>query len=171
MRKSDQNDWRPSKARGWNATGNTIFIDAAIWSCCRSILGKLNRTMARLNLYGFTFLGYVEVFVEWPIGLASFWTSAFFSVTLCKIPSVFKYCTWLNKVPFNGRMLWIEAVLISADPFAGSRTMDWTIAGEEKSLCNEQNLGACTVVNIFFDKYVRLPFLSSCVHWRCAATS
>ena len=40
-------------------------------------------------------------------------------------------------------------------------TMDWTIAGEEKSLCNEQNLGACTDVNIFFDKYARLPFSSA----------
>ena len=51
--------------------------------------------MARLHLYGLTFLGYVEVFVEWPIGLESslFGMSVFFSVTLCKIPSMFKYCT------------------------------------------------------------------------------
>jgi hypothetical protein len=83
----------------------------------------------------------------------------------------FRYVPDGDIVPFNGRTLRMEAVLIGADPFAGSMTMDWTIAGEEKSLCNEQNLGACTDVNIFFDKYVRLQFLSSCVHRRCAATS
>ena len=76
----------------------------------------------------------------------------------------FRYVPDGDIVPFNDRTLRIEAVLIGADPFSGSMTMDWTIAGEEKSLCNEQNLGACTVVNIFFDKYARLPFSSLCVH-------
>ena len=76
----------------------------------------------------------------------------------------FRYVPDGDIVPFNDRTLRIEAVLIGADPFAGLMTMDWTIAGEEKSLCSELNLGACTDVNIFFDKYARLPFSSLCVH-------
>ena len=83
----------------------------------------------------------------------------------------FRYVPNGDIVPFNGRTLRMEAVLIRANPFEGSMTMDWTTVGEEKSLCNEQNLGACTDVNIFFDKYVCLRFSSSCVHRRCAATS
>ena len=83
----------------------------------------------------------------------------------------FQYVPDGDIVRFNGRTLRMEAVLIRADPFEGSMTMDWTTVGEEKSLCNEQNLGACTDVNIFFDKYVCLRYSSSCVHRRCAATS
>ena len=67
----------------------------------------------------------------------------------------FRYVPDNDIVPFNGRTLRIEAVFISANPFDGSMTMDWTILGEEKSLCDLQNLSACTDVNIFFDEYVR----------------
>jgi len=66
----------------------------------------------------------------------------------------FRYVPDSDIDPFIGRTLRIEAVLIGANPFDGSMTMDWTILGEEKSLCNAQNLGACTDINIFFDKYI-----------------
>ena len=82
----------------------------------------------------------------------------------------FQYAPDKNIVPFNGRTLQLEVVLISADPSEGSMTMDWTITGEAKSLCNSGNLDACTDVNIFFDKYVNLRFPSSCIYRPFAAT-
>lgn len=82
----------------------------------------------------------------------------------------FQYIPDDDIVSFNGRTLQIEAVLISANPSDGSMTMDWTIIGEGKSLCNGGNLDACTDVNIFFDKYASFPFPSSCIHRLFAAT-
>jgi len=69
----------------------------------------------------------------------------------------FQYIPDDDIVPFNGRTLQVEAVLISVNPSDGSMTMDWTIMGEGNSLCNGGNLGACTDVNIFFDKYASFP--------------
>ncbi|KAJ2919612.1 hypothetical protein MD484_g799, partial [Candolleomyces efflorescens] len=56
-----------------------------------------------------------------------------------------------NITLFPGRTLEFEAVLISADPKAGSMKVDWRILGEKNSQCDADNLGACTEVSVFFD--------------------
>lgn len=57
--------------------------------------------------------------------------------------------------PRSVEQIEFEAVLISADPKAGSMRVDWRILGEKNSQCRADNLGACTEVNVFFDTYVR----------------
>lgn len=64
-------------------------------------------------------------------------------------------------VPFAGRQVLMEVVLITADPMAQTMTLDWTFIGEETSPCSAANLTGCMEINIFFDRYVdifRHPF-------------
>lgn len=55
-------------------------------------------------------------------------------------------------VPFNGRTLLVEAVLVSADPMSTTMVMDWIIMEEYNSPCGLQSIESCTDINIFFDK-------------------
>jgi len=67
----------------------------------------------------------------------------------------FEYIPDTNLAPlFNGRTVLMELVLLSADPLARVMTMDWTIVGEENSACSPNNLGACSDIDIYFDRCV-----------------
>lgn len=59
-------------------------------------------------------------------------------------------------VPFVGRQVLMEVVLVAADPTAQTMTLDWTFLGEETSPCSAANLTGCTDINVFFDEYVSL---------------
>lgn len=55
-------------------------------------------------------------------------------------------------IPFVGRQVLMELVLVAADPIAQTMTLDWTFLGEETSPCSATNLTGCTDLNVFFDK-------------------
>lgn len=55
-------------------------------------------------------------------------------------------------VPFNGRTVLVQAVLVSADPMSTTMIMDWIILGEQNSPCSVRSIQSCTDINIYFDE-------------------